>query len=80
MYRLLERDVLKQLLIKEEQLRLSPEIQQLLGKIEDQRDIDWMDIIDDLQTHLIRDAIGENPSVDEIRQGLKYEKHQDTYY
>ncbi|CAF3372327.1 unnamed protein product, partial [Rotaria sp. Silwood2] len=62
-----EHNVLKDLLIQEEQIRLSQETQQLLSSIEDRKDIDWMDIIADLQTKLIKEAIGE----DEIQCGLK---------
>ncbi|CAF4437741.1 unnamed protein product, partial [Adineta steineri] len=41
-----EHNTLKHLLIKEEQLRLSQQTQQLLSSIQDRTDIDWMDIID----------------------------------
>lgn len=71
MYRLLEHDVLKQLLIKEEQIRLSSETQQLLASIEDRKDIEWMDIIADLQTQLIREEIGVNAIDEEIQHGLR---------
>ncbi len=70
-YRLLEHDTLKQLLIKEEQIRLSQETQQLLSSIEDRKDIDWMDVIAHLQTQLIREAIGEDATDDEIQHGLR---------
>ena len=66
-----EHDVLKQLLIKEEQIRLSSETQQLLASIEDRKDIEWMDIIADLQTHLIREEIGVNATDEEIQHGLR---------
>ncbi|CAF1284205.1 unnamed protein product [Rotaria sordida] len=66
-----EHNVLKDLLIQEEKLRLSQETQQLLSDIEDRKDIDWMDIIDDLQTKLIKNAIGEDATEDEIQYGLK---------
>ncbi|CAF4243024.1 unnamed protein product [Rotaria sp. Silwood2] len=62
-----EHNVLKDLLIEEEQIRLSQETQQLLSSIEDWKDIDWMDVIADLQAKLIKEAIGE----DEIQCGLK---------
>ena len=71
MYRLLEHDVLKQLLIKEEQMRLSSQTQQLLSSIEDRKDMDWMDVIADLQTQLIREEIGEDATEDEIQHGLR---------
>ncbi len=71
MYRLLEHDVLKQLLIKEEQIRLSPQTQQLLSLVEDRKDIDWMDVIADLQAKLIKEAIGEDATEDEIQHGLR---------
>ena len=71
MYKLLERDILKDLLIKEEQIRLSPETQQLLSSIEDRKDLDWMDVIADLQTKLIKEAIGEDATEDEVQHGLK---------
>ncbi|CAF4019058.1 unnamed protein product, partial [Rotaria sp. Silwood1] len=64
-------DVLKDLLIKEEQLRLSPETQQLLSSIEDRKDIDWMDVIADLQTKLIKETIGDDATDDEIQHGLR---------
>ncbi|CAF1194192.1 unnamed protein product [Adineta steineri] len=64
-------DVLKNLLIKEEQLRLSPETQQLLSSIEDRNDIDWMDIIAHLQTELIKETIGQDATEDEIQHGLR---------
>ncbi|CAM4837810.1 unnamed protein product [Rotaria magnacalcarata] len=65
-----KRDVLKYLLIQEEQIRLSQETQQLLANIEDRKDIDWMDIVTDLQTELIKKAIGEDATQDEIQYGL----------
>ncbi len=71
MYRLLEHDVLKNLLIKEEQMRLSQQTQQLLSNVEDRKDIDWMDVIADLQTKLIREEIGEDATEDEIQHGLR---------
>ncbi len=71
MFRLLERDVLKDLLIKEEQMRLSQETQQLLSTIEDRKDIDWMDVIADLQTKLIKETLGEDATDDEIQHGLR---------
>ncbi len=71
MFRLLERDVLKDLLIKEEQMRLSQETQQLLSSIEDRKDIDWMDVIADLQTKLIKETLGEDATDDEIQHGLR---------
>ncbi len=71
MYRLLEHDVLKQLLIKEEQMRLSQQTQQLLSSVEDRKDIDWMDVIAHLQTELIREEIGEDATDDEIQRGLR---------
>jgi predicted nucleic acid-binding protein len=70
-YRLLEHDVLKQLLIKEEQIRLSPQTQQLLSSVEDRKDIDWMDVIADLQAKLIKETIGEDATEDEIQHGLR---------
>ncbi len=71
MYRLLEHDVLKNLLIKEEQMRLSQQTQQLLSSVEDRKDIDWMDVIADLQTKLIKEEIGEDATEDEVQHGLK---------
>ena len=68
---MLEHDTLKQLLIKEEQIRLSQETQQLLSSIEDRKDIDWMDVIAHLQIQLIREAIGEDATDEEIQQGLR---------
>jgi hypothetical protein len=70
-YRLLEHDVLKNLLIKEEQMRLSQQTQQLLSNVEDRKDIDWMDVIAELQTKLIKEEIGEDATEDEIQHGLK---------
>jgi hypothetical protein len=70
-YRLLEHNVLKDLLIKEEQMRLSEQTQQLLSSVEDRKDIDWMDVIADLQTQLIREAIGDDATDDEIQHGLR---------
>ncbi|CAF4951483.1 unnamed protein product [Rotaria sp. Silwood1] len=66
-----EHDVLKDLLIQEEKMRLSQETQQLLSSIEDRKDIDWMDIIADLQTNLIKNAIGKDATEDEIQYGLR---------
>ena len=71
MYRLLERNILKDLLIKEEQMRLSRQTQQLLSSVEDRKDIDWVDVIADLQTKLIKEAIGEDATKDEIQHGLR---------
>ena len=71
MYRLLERNTLKDLLIKEEQMRLNQQTQQLLSNVEDRKDIDWMDVIADLQTKLIKEAIGEDATEDEIQHGLR---------
>jgi hypothetical protein len=70
-YRLLEQDVLKNLLIKEEQMRISQQTQQLLSTVEDRKDIDWMDVIADLQTKLIKEEIGEDATEDEIQHGLR---------
>lgn len=52
-------------------MRLSLETQKLLSTIENRTDIDWMDVIDDLQTNLIKKAIGDDPTEDEILCGLK---------
>ena len=52
-------------------MRLSEETQQLLSSIEDRKDIDWMDIIADLQTRLIREAIGKDATDNEIQYGLR---------
>ncbi len=71
MYRLLEHDVLKNLLIKEEQMRLSQQTQQLLSSVEDRKDMDWMDVIADLQTKLIKEEIGEDATEEEIQHGLR---------
>ncbi|CAF4968027.1 unnamed protein product, partial [Rotaria sp. Silwood1] len=46
-------DVLKDLRIQEEQMRLSQETRQLLSSIEDQTEIDWIDIIADLKTKFL---------------------------
>jgi hypothetical protein len=70
-YRLLERDNLKDLLIKEEQMRLNQQTQLLLSSVEDRKDIDWMDVIADLQAKLIQEVIGENVTEDEIQHGLR---------
>jgi hypothetical protein len=70
-YRLLEHDVLKNLLIKEEQMRLSQQTQQLLSSVEDRKDMDWMDVIADLQTKLIKEEIGEDATEEEIQHGLR---------
>jgi hypothetical protein len=70
-YRLLEHNVLKDLLIKEEQMRLSEQTQQLLSSVEDRKDIDWMDVIADLQTKLIKETIGDDATEDEIQHGLR---------
>ena len=71
MYRLLEHDVLKDLLMREEQMRLSVETQNLLASIEDRTDIDWIDIISDLQANLVRETIGQNATPNEIQHGLR---------
>ncbi len=71
MYRLLERNVLRDLFIKEEQIRLSQQTQQLLSTVEDRKDIDWMDVIVELPTKLIKEAIGEDATEDEIQHGLR---------
>ena len=71
-YRLLERSVLEELLRKEEQLRLSKETQDLFDSIADRKDIDWMDVVADLQATLVAEAIGENATPAEIQQGLRY--------
>lgn len=70
-YRLLERNTLKDLLMKEERMRLSQEVQNLLGSIENRTDIDWMDIIADLQTNLVRETIGPDAAPEEIQHGLR---------
>ena len=72
MYRLLEHNVLKNLLIKEEQMRLSQQTQQLLSTIEDRKDIDWIDVIAELQTKLIKEELGEDATDDEIQHGLRF--------
>ena len=59
------------LLIREEKLRLSEETQQLLSTKEDRSDIDWINIIADLQTNIIKEAIGEDATEDEIQYGLR---------
>ncbi len=71
MYRLLERNVLRDLLIKEEQIRLSQQTQQLLSIVEDRKDTDWMDVIAELQTKLNKEVIGEDATEDEIQHGLR---------
>ena len=63
--------MLKDLLIKEEEMRLSQKTQKLLSSIENRQDIDWMDMIDHLQRQLIIETIGENASEEEIVLGLK---------
>ncbi|CAF1087003.1 unnamed protein product [Adineta steineri] len=63
-------NTLKHLLIKEEQLRLSQQTQQLLSSIQDRTDIDWMNIIDQLQTQLIKQTIGQHATESEIQHGL----------
>ena len=68
---MLERPILKDLLVKEERMRLSEQTQHLLSTVEDRQDIDWMDVIDQLQTQLIREAIGNDATNDEIQQGLR---------
>ncbi len=68
---MLEHDVLKQLLIKEEQIRLSQQTQQLLSTVEDRKDRDWMDIIAELQRKLIQEEIGEDATENEIQHGLR---------
>ena len=62
---------MKNLLIKEEQMRLSSKTQELLSSIEQRKDLDWIDVIDYLQRQLIIEAIGTNPSEQEIELGLK---------
>jgi hypothetical protein len=52
-------------------MRLSEQTQQLLSSVEDRKDIDWMDVIADLQTQLIREAIGDDATDDEIQHGLR---------
>jgi len=52
-------------------MRLSPSTQQLLASIEHRKDLDWMDVIDHLQRQLIVEAIGSDPTEQEIQQGLK---------
>ncbi|CAM4972152.1 unnamed protein product [Rotaria socialis] len=52
-------------------MRLSQETQHLLASIEDRKDIDWMDIIGDLQTDLIKTFLGEDAAHDEIQYGLR---------
>jgi hypothetical protein len=63
--------VLKDLLIKEEQMRLSQQTQQLLSSVEDRTDVDWMDVIADLQAKLIKETIGEDATEKEIQHGLR---------
>jgi hypothetical protein len=70
-YRLLERNLLRDFLIKEEQMRLSQQTQQLLSTMEYRKDIDWMDVIANLQTKLIIEGIGEDATDDEIQHGLR---------
>ncbi len=52
-------------------MRLSQQTQQLLLSVEDRKDMDWMDVIADLQTKLIKEEIGEDPTEDEIQHGLR---------
>ncbi len=63
--------MLKNLLIKEEQLRLSPHTQQLLSSIEDRTDLDWMDVIAHLQTQLIKEELGQDATEHEVQHGLR---------
>ncbi len=77
-YRLLERNVLRDLFIKEEQIRLSQQTQQLLSTVEDRKDIDWMDVIVELPTKLIKEAIGEDATENEIQLGLREIFHFNT--
>ena len=63
---------MKKLLIKEEQIRLSSRTQQLLSSVEDRKDIDWMDVIGQLQTELIKEEIGDDATDEEIQRGLRY--------
>ncbi|CAF4089627.1 unnamed protein product [Rotaria sp. Silwood2] len=63
-------NVLKDLLIQEEKIRLRQETQQLLLSIEDRKDIDWIDIIADLQSKLIKNAIREDAIEHEIQCDL----------
>ena len=52
-------------------MRLTQQTQQLLSSVEDRKDIDWMDVIADLQTKLIKEAIGEDATENEIQHGLR---------
>ena len=52
-------------------MRLSQQTQQLLSSVEDRKDIDWMDVIADLQMKLIKEAIGEDATENEIQHGLR---------
>ena len=68
----MERSVLEELLRKEEQLRLSRETQDLFDSIAERKDIDWMDVVADLQANLVAEAIGIDATPEEIEQGLRY--------
>ncbi len=59
-------------------MRLSQQTQQLLSNVQDRKDMDWMDVIADLQTKLIQEAIGEDATEDEVQHGLRYKFHFDT--
>lgn len=52
-------------------MRLSKQTQQLLSSIEDRKDIDWMDVIAELQTKLIKEEIGDDATDQEIQHGLR---------
>jgi hypothetical protein len=46
--------------------------------VEDRKDMDWMDVIAELQTKLIKEEIGEDATEDEIHHGLRYRFYFDT--
>ncbi len=52
-------------------MRLSQQTQQLLSSVEDRTDVDWMDVIADLQAKLIKETIGEDATEKEIQHGLR---------
>jgi hypothetical protein len=39
--------------------------------VEDRKDIDWMDVIAELQRKLIQEEIGEDATEEEIQHGLR---------
>jgi len=59
------------MLRKENQIRLSADFQALLASIEDRKDIDWLDMVEEMQRNLVQE-FGFSGSEENINTGLSF--------